>query len=64
MSKSLHDDVNEGVEKGSKKCMSSWHVFNAHPSSKGHNRVVIQVEERSLIILLAQNKDNRIQKLR
>lgn len=60
----VHHDVHERVDDADEGAVTAWEVFRAAPRNHRHDRVVIQVQERHLIVLLSQHEEDRVEKFR
>lgn len=57
---SVHEDVNEGVDKAQQSSMSAGKVFNANKSADRHECVMIDVQEGHLSLILSQDKEHGV----
>lgn len=56
----VHDDVHEGVDDADEGAVSSGEVLGASPRDHRHDGVVVQVQERYLVILFPQDEEDRV----
>jgi hypothetical protein len=59
----VHDDVNETVDDEQQSGMRCVQVFVVDPRRQHHAGMVVSVQERYLVVLLAQHKKNRVQQV-
>ena len=52
----VHDDVDEGVDQAEEGAVTSGQESNPQPDIDRHDRVMIDVQERDLAVLLASHK--------
>lgn len=60
---SVHDDVNKGVDNTYQRPMPARVVLGGPPGYHRHHRVMVQVEEGDLTILLADDEEDRVEEL-
>lgn len=60
----VHHDVHERVDNADEGSVPAWEVFCATPRDHGHDGVMVQMQERHLVVLLSQHKEDRIEQLR
>lgn len=60
----VHHDVHERVDNADECSMSTREVFCAAPRDHGHDGVMVQMQERYLVVLLSQHKEDRIEQFR
>lgn len=56
----VHDDVHEGVDNADEGSVSAGEVLGATPRDHRHDGVVVQVQERYLVILFPQDEEDRV----
>lgn len=56
----VHDDVHEGVDDANEGSVTAGEVFGAAPGYHRHDGVVVQVQERYLVILFPQDEEDRV----
>lgn len=57
----VHDDVHEGVDGANEGAMTPGVVLGGPPGYHGHDCVVVHVQERDLVVLLAQDEEDRVE---
>lgn len=60
---SVHDNVDECVEKTKESAVAAWCKFDAEPDRHRHTTVMNDVQRRHLACFLTKNKENRIHEL-
>lgn len=56
----VHDDVDEGVDDSDEGSVSAGEVLGASPGNHWHDGVVVQVQERYLVILFPKDEEDRV----
>jgi len=56
----VHAYVHERIQQGAEERLATGRVFSTEPPVEDHRAVVIDVEERHLVIFLAQNEKDRV----
>lgn len=59
----IHNDVDVRVEGAQKYDAVGWFVLQREPGAPDHQGVVVHMEERDLVILLAEDEEDRVDQL-
>ena len=59
----VHDDVDEGVEERAEALVAAGHEATGLPGEEGHDAVVDHVQRRHVVVLLAQDEEERVEEL-
>lgn len=59
----VHNDVHEGVDESHEDRVPAAEVFDAEKGQGNHTCVVIDVQERHMVLLLLQHEEHRVQKV-
>lgn len=60
---SVHQHVDEGVDQSKKGSMAASKVFGANKSTDGHQRVMVDMKEGDLTLILTQDEEDSVQEL-
>lgn len=56
----VHEDVDEGVDQAQERAMATRKVLDANQAADGHQRVVVDVQEGDLALVLTQHEEDRV----
>lgn len=60
----VHDNVHKWVDDANESSVSTWVILGTSPRNHRHDSVVIQMQERHLIVLLSKHKENCVKQFR